>query len=234
MQPEPTHIPDSLTMIADTTLNTISEGGMGAVVGRAGIGKTPLIVQLALHAIIKNNNVLHVSLSQSVQKTVLWYNEICSRLAEQFPALTDASLEPFFRHRFIMTLKGTDFSVDNLQGRIRELQEQDVFSPAYLVIDGLSSGIFQRDQADELKMLGRTMNLGIWVAVGAHREEDRDKHDRPASISEVADLFDAVWELSPKPEDKRIYLESKPAAPNLPAAPTKLFLTPSSMMLNLL
>ena len=46
--------------------NGIPEGGFGAVAAPAGVGKTALLVQLALHAMLKDEAVLHVSLQDQI------------------------------------------------------------------------------------------------------------------------------------------------------------------------
>ena len=51
----------------------IPEGGFGAVLARAGVGKTALLVQLALNMMLRGRKVLHVSLLDPVNKVDLWY-----------------------------------------------------------------------------------------------------------------------------------------------------------------
>ena len=56
-------------------------GGFGAVLARAGVGKTAFLVQLAINALLRGKNVLHVSLSDPVRKVTLWYEEVFSVLS---------------------------------------------------------------------------------------------------------------------------------------------------------
>ena len=42
---------------------------MGLVMARAGLGKTALLVQIALDAILRGNRVIHVSVGESIDKT---------------------------------------------------------------------------------------------------------------------------------------------------------------------
>ncbi|HOU57729.1 MAG TPA: hypothetical protein PK556_12380, partial [Smithellaceae bacterium] len=44
----------------------LSDGGLGAVLAHAGVGKTALLVQTALHAMMHEQPVLHVSLNDAV------------------------------------------------------------------------------------------------------------------------------------------------------------------------
>ena len=58
-------------------------GGFGAVLAHAGVGKTALLVQLALNSMLRSRNVLHVSLNDPVNKVNLWYSELFHHLAGQ-------------------------------------------------------------------------------------------------------------------------------------------------------
>ena len=50
------------------TDDIIQTGQFGAVCARAGVGKTSFIVQLAINTMLRNKNVLHISLENSVKK----------------------------------------------------------------------------------------------------------------------------------------------------------------------
>ncbi|MFP4040866.1 MAG: AAA family ATPase [Desulfosudaceae bacterium] len=242
MQPETIVIPDALALTADITEKALSAGGIGAVVGRAGVGKTPLIVQLALHAMLQNHNALHINLSETVQKTDLWYREICSRLTDKYkgpgkdkPADKTLFCDRFFNRRFIMTLKVSGFSVDAIRERVQDLKTQDVFAPDLLVIDGLSFDSPQRETVEQLRELSRSLSVRTWITVGAHREEKRDDLDRPARMAEIADLLDLAWELVPDSDNGRIYIKSLSCGQD-DAEPSRdrLFMEPSSMLLNVI
>ncbi|NOQ47046.1 MAG: hypothetical protein GQ559_10325, partial [Desulfobulbaceae bacterium] len=45
---------------------------MGLVMARAGLGKTALLVQIALDTILRGNRVIHVSIGESIEKTRSW------------------------------------------------------------------------------------------------------------------------------------------------------------------
>ena len=63
--------------------NIIPEGGLGAVAAQVGVGKTALLVQLALNAMMRDQKVLHISLQDPVNKVSLWYHELFNNIAQQ-------------------------------------------------------------------------------------------------------------------------------------------------------
>ena len=75
-----------LRLLGKENQDILSKGGFGAVLARAGVGKTAIMVQLSLETLLRGKNVLHVSLSDPVNKVSLWYKEVFHNLADQYNA----------------------------------------------------------------------------------------------------------------------------------------------------
>jgi len=119
-----------LRLIGKENQDILSKGGFGAVLARAGVGKTALMVQLSLETLLRGKNVLHVSLSDPVNKVNLWYQEVFQNLAKQYNAQQVNQLwESILHNRFIMTFKVEGFSVPKLAERMTDLTEQNIFTP---------------------------------------------------------------------------------------------------------
>lgn len=230
MQPQIVTVPKTLAPVADIVNTAVSSGTLGAVVARAGVGKTSFLVQAALYAMMTEKNVLHINLSDTVKKTALWYGEVFALMTAQGGKTgVEMSLAPLLTRRLIMTMKITGFSVDAVRERLMDFIEQDVFSPHLIVLDGLSFGTSQRDTVTVLKELARELSVGAWLSVPAHREEERDGRQRPARFAGVADLFDVAWELLP--DSKKIRVRALSAGDTDPVDPG-LYLNPSTLLLD--
>ncbi|MEW6078940.1 MAG: cytoplasmic protein [Thermodesulfobacteriota bacterium] len=230
MQPELSTAPGPLAPVAGIVNAAVSPGKLGAVVARAGMGKTSFLVQTALYAMMTGKNVLHINLSDTVKKTALWYNEVfnlmtarCGRTDKGF------SLPPLLARRLIMTMKIAGFSIDAVRERLMDFIEQGVFSPQMVVLDGVKFDGSARETVAAVKELGRELSFGVWLSVPAHREEARDERQRPAGFAAVADLFDVAWELLP--EGDRILVRALAAGTSAPVDPG-LYLNPSTQMLD--
>ncbi len=184
----------------------LSDGDFGAILARTGIGKTSIVVQLAIFAMAKGNKVLHISLDEPVKKINVWYREVFNNLADKngIDAQT-ASWEAILPNRFIMTLQQDGFTVPRLEERLSDLSEQDIFTPDAIIIDG-----FPFDDADimiieELKAFAEKMNIVVWFTIRTHRHESPDENGLPVQISAIAQLFKAAVQIVP--EKEKIYLK---------------------------
>ena len=90
-----------LMSIGDTAEGILPNSGFGAVLARAGVGKTSLLVQIALFNQLNDKNVLHISLNDPVAKVSLWYDEVFRNIADHY-GIKDVSRlwESILPHRF--------------------------------------------------------------------------------------------------------------------------------------
>jgi len=183
----------------------ISKGEFGAVLSRAGVGKTAFLVQLALNAMLRNRNVLHISMNDPVDKITLWYKELFHHLAQRH-AVEEASQlwESLAPHRFIMTFRVAGFSVPRLRERLADLTGQDIFHPDMVIIDGLKFNETTIECLTELKGLAKEQSFFTWFSVHTHRHEETVSSSIPPPLQDVEDLFDVALQLQPAGTDIHI------------------------------
>jgi len=204
-------------------------GGIGAVLAHAGVGKTAFLVQLAMNAMLRDRNVLHVSLNDPVNKVTLWYGELFQNMARQYEAGEIKQLwDSVLPHRFIMTFRVESFSVPKLEERINDLTEQGIFSPEMMIVDGLNFDESQRTDLVALKTLAARYAMHIWFTVHTHRHEKPGADGLPVSFSPLLDLFDLGLELQPEQANVHIRL-LKGESP--PTENFTLLLDPSTMLI---
>ncbi len=179
--------------------NIIPEGGLGAVAAQAGVGKTALLVQLALNAMLRDQKVLHISLQDPVNKVSLWYHELFNNLAQQAQVVESAQAwEAILPNRFIMTFKVEGFNFPKLKERLTDLMVQNIFVPQIIIIDGLKFDEDARETIVALQTMARKYAMRLWFTIHVHRHEELTIDEMPACLLPLADLFDVVFKLQPE------------------------------------
>lgn len=177
----------------------LSNGAFGAVLAHAGLGKTALLVQMALHAMLHEQPVLHVSLNDAVSKVDVWYRELFHDIAGKYDAAEVREFwEQTLTYRFIMTFKVEGFSAPKLEERLTDLMQQNIFKPHTVIIDGVKFDESGRGLLLELKEMARKYAMRIWFTVHTHRHEPPQPDGLPLSFLHVADLFDVLVQLEAK------------------------------------
>lgn len=222
---------DPLKLIGHKTSDSILPGSFAAVFARAGVGKTALLVQIAINAMLKEKNVLHISTEDPVDKVSLWYQEMFQRLTQEYETGQTGKLrDQLLRHRFIMTFETESFSIAKLKKRVDELISQDIFKPALIMIDGFSFENSVDSQLLELKNFAVSNDLIFWFTIRTHRDEPADDGGLPLSLVPLAGWFDLMILLHP--DKDRIYLKKvHPREEAVSETSHSLYLDPSTMLI---
>ncbi|MBU0944680.1 MAG: hypothetical protein KJ804_03920 [Proteobacteria bacterium] len=218
-------------------LEKIEEGEgrcAGLVMARAGLGKTAILVQIALDSMLRNNKVLHVSIGEGVEKTRIWYDDILKLMDQEkkikgFPELAADVMQ----HRMIMTFKESGFNAAILEERMADMVQQDIFKPACLVIDGFDFTAPESESSlHELKDLMEKNDLQmIWFSAVCHRDDTRvSANGVPAPCHKVDSFFDTVLLISPEDNALKLKTLKCPAACSLGAGKF-LLLDPATMLI---
>lgn len=218
-----------LRMIGYKNDEILPEGGIGAVLAPAGVGKTALLVQLAINAMLRNINVLHISLDEPVRKVSLWYKELFGHLATQHQVAHMNQLwDDMASHRFIITFRVEGFSVPKLEERLADLSEQGIFSPRLVIMDGLPLGETTKQVLFALKNLARKQGLSVWLAIHTSHKEEFVAGGEMDALADLTTLLDVVFEI--EPQGQAVCIHALKGAPSdSPSA--SIFLDPSTMLM---
>ena len=176
----------------------LKAGEFGAVLARAGVGKTAFLVQLSLNALLRSKNVLHISLLDPVDKVSLWYKEVFNLIANQYKIDQINQLwDSLLPHRFIMTFRVEGFSVPKLEERLADLMEQQIFTPQMIIVDGFPFDESGHQSLTEFKNLIKNHGIPAWFTVRTHRHEDPDPDGIPMQLAQISDLFEIAIQLLP-------------------------------------
>jgi hypothetical protein len=137
-------------------------GEVGLVHARAGVGKTGLLVRLALEKLLRGEPVLHVACRDSIEIVRDTYESIFTGLNHGLRPLERAeALLHVERHRVIHATRGAIPRAVRIDELLRSLQEVMEYTPALVVIDGLEA---PPDELAALKEIARAREVAIWVA----------------------------------------------------------------------
>jgi len=218
-----------LRLLGQEKEEIIRPGSFGAVLARHGVGKTAMLIQIALNSLLQQKNILHISLDEPVGKVSLWYQEMFERLAQQYQvAQIDQLWDAIVPHRFIMTFRSEGFNAPRLEERLTDLTAQDIFIPNMMIVDGLSFDTDNRSALESLKTLARRLDLPVWFTITTHRHEGLAEDGLPVQLSPVQDLFDVALALNP--EKDAIHIRAVKGTLKDEAKPA-LILDPATMLI---
>jgi hypothetical protein len=195
----------------------LGRGNIGVVAAGAGVGKTQILVQIALDELLRDRRVLHVSHEHAVDHVRAYYGEIfhdlsvASKLDE--PERVCLDLE---RHRLILSLmaettkappsqRGGRSSITKTLEAVAFARDVAQFEPDVIVIDGVDFEHATADALGALAQLARERNAEIWLSARTDAPPPTGR-DLPSPLDRLADMLSVVIFLRPDREVVRLRL----------------------------
>ena len=199
---------------AEKTIGTenITGGQFGAVLSRAGVGKTGYLVQIALTRLLSDEKVLHISLCDTMEKITIRYNEGYFSLIDSI-GYVDAQIaerlwDEIQHHKTGIAYNESTFSVAKIRDYLNSFKGADLTLPTLMIIDGLDFDTDLSDMLSELKQLNQDFGICIWFSMQSHRDEPLNQNGHPVQLENYDELFDkAVFLVAQENKTQAIVLK---------------------------
>ncbi len=180
----------------------LKQGNIGVIASRKGIGKTSVLVQLALDELMRGRKVIHVSFSAHTSYVIAWYENIFSELARRRNLENIAEIkDELVKNRVIMNFAQEGVAIGQILRSLRAMIIDGGFKATTLIIDGFDFSRSSHDQLMEVKRFASEMGLEIWYSATLFGEEPvLDRNNIPVVLREFIDLFSVLILLEPKTE----------------------------------
>lgn len=186
----------------------LGKGNIGVFMARAGVGKTPCLIQIAIDNLLRGLSVLHFAIGQKVDEVRDWYDEILENLLHSDHLIkTDPMREKIESNRRILSYTDNVFNAGRMESALIRLNEHGKFIPDVIIIDGFPSESLCREELQEIKDIAANNNLEIWFAAQTHRE-DKITNERgiPSPCHGIDDLLSVIVFLEPLEDSVRLIL----------------------------
>jgi len=180
----------------------ITNGQFGAVLSRAGVGKTGFLVQIALTRLLCDEKVLHISLSDTIEKITIRYNEGYTSLVDSI-GYVDAQIaerlwDEIQYHKTGIAYNESTFNVNKIRDYLDSFKGADIALPTLMIIDGLDFDTDLSGMLSDLKQLQQDFGLCTWFSMKTHREDPLNRNGYPVQLEKYDMLFDRAVFLVPE------------------------------------
>lgn len=140
----------------------LEAGQLAFVTARPGVGKSAMLVHVALDQLLQDRNVLHVALHETVEHVRTHYDQVFrASTAKARPSDRAAAMVAAERHRMIHTWLGRGFTVEALERSLDMLDEMAGFKPHLIVVDGVPDEDLAH-VVPALARVARSRGVGVW------------------------------------------------------------------------
>ena len=177
-------------------------GELGLIASPTGIGKTSVLVQIALDKLLRGEKIIHVSFAQHTDYVLSWYEGLFDEFIRKKNLENEEEVKDgIVKNRVLMKFTQGGISGDQILKSLRAMIKDGGFNAGSLIIDGFDFSQAEGSQIAAVKAFASEMGLSVWYSCTVSGEKPLyDKREIPLVIKDYADLFDVIIVLDPKPD----------------------------------
>jgi hypothetical protein len=180
----------------------LKSGNIGVIASKKGVGKTSVLVQLALDKLLQGQKVIHVSFTSHTSYVIAWYENIFGEVAKKRGLEhLDEVRDELVHNRVIMNFTQDGIKTEAILHSIKAMMVDGGFHAQSLIIDGFDFTKSVPAELEKVHAFAKEMNLEIWYsATLAGDELHLDKNNVPLVLKDYLGSIAVLVLLEPKAE----------------------------------
>ena len=176
----------------------LKAGETGVIAAPSGIGKTSVLVQIALDKLLQGEKVIHVSFTQHSDYVLSWYEDIFDEFTRK-KNLDHAKdiKDELVKNRVLLNFNQDGVTGEQILKSLRALIVEGGFNAASIIVDGFDFKRTNRQRMEAVKSAAKELNLSFWYSCNVNGN-NFDKKNIPLALKDYLDLLDVVIVLEPK------------------------------------
>jgi hypothetical protein len=177
----------------------LKAGEIGIIASQSGVGKTSVLVQLALDKLLQGKKVIHVSFTLHTHYVPGWYEDIFDEFISRKNLENAAEVkDEVVKNRVLMNFNQDGMSKDQIIKSLRAMIIEGGFKAEAVIIDGFDFSRADHDRIAGVKAFAQELGLSVWYSCTVPDEGSYNKENIPLLLKDFIDLIDVVIVLEPK------------------------------------
>jgi hypothetical protein len=182
----------------------LKPGEIGVVASPNGVGKTSVLVQLALDKLLQGKKVIHVSFSQHINYIPIWYEDIFNEFINKKNLENAADIKnDLVKNRVLMNFNQDGVTKEQILKSLRAMIIEGGFKAESIIMDGFDFSRMNKECIAGVKTFATELGLSIWYSCSVKEEGSSssllyDKENIPLVLENSLGSIDIVIVLHPK------------------------------------
>jgi len=172
----------------------LRQGELGIIASLSGLGKTSVLVQIALDKLLQGKKVIHVSFNQHTDYVLTWYEDIFNEFIKKKNLEHEEDVKSdIVKNRVLMKFNQEGLTVEQILKSLRAMIRDGGFEAECIIVDGYRFTPQEGENISRIKEFARELELSIWFSCTLDDDQAAfDKQDIPVIIKDYAELFDVI------------------------------------------
>ncbi len=196
----------------------LKAGEIGLITAKKGLGKTSVLVQFGMDALLADKQLVHVSFDQHSSNVISWYASVFNEIAKRKNINNASELkDEIMRDRTILNFNPENFTLQKLISTVNAMKEAGIKVSA-LVIDNVNIKSVTEADIKTVADFAAKEQITVWLT--STEESAELKNTAPANIlaslsavlhleSKNGSVSLSILKLRDKTPDSALKLDSK-------------------------
>jgi archaellum biogenesis ATPase FlaH len=173
-------------------------GEIGVIAAPNGIGKTSVLVQIALYKLLQGQKVIHVSFNKHTDHVLVWYEDLFGEFIQKKNLENTAEVKDnIVRNRVLMNFNQEGITSLQILASLRALIVEGGFKAEALIIDGFGFSHASEERLSKLKAFAKASGLSIWYSCSVN-DSAFDNRRVPLILKSFQNIIDVIITLEQK------------------------------------
>jgi len=178
----------------------LKAGEIGIIASPNGVGKTSVLVQLALDKLLHEKKVIHVSFTKHTHYVPMWYEDIFNEFINKKNLENAAEIKnDIVKNRVQMNFNQDGVTKKQILKSLGAMIIDGGFRADSIIIDGFDFSNIDKESIAIVKTFATEMGVSVWYSCSVKDDGGQyDKENIPVVINPISDLVDIVIVLQQK------------------------------------
>jgi hypothetical protein len=185
----------------------LGAGELGIIASPSGVGKTSVLVQIAMDKLLQGKKVIHVSFTKHADYVLAWYEDIFNEFIKKKNLENEQDVKnEIVKNRVLMKFSQSGLSGEQILRGLRSMIRDGGFGADSIIVDGFDFYEAEEEHLKAVKSFAAEMGVSFWYSCNVKNgslsaaRPCYDKRNIPLVISGYAGLFSVIIVLDPKPD----------------------------------
>ncbi|GHT49882.1 hypothetical protein FACS1894102_5000 [Spirochaetia bacterium] len=181
------------------TSGSLSAGEIGVIVSPTGIGKTSVLVQIALDKLLQDKKIIHISFNQHSDYILGWYQNIFDEIMKKRSKDEQKSLtDEIVRNRIVMNFNQDGVNSDVIRSSLKAMIVDGGYKAESIIIDAFDFSKAARERIATLRTFAKELGFSLWYTYSVKDFSDVDKNGVPATLKNFEDILEVIITMETK------------------------------------
>jgi archaellum biogenesis ATPase FlaH len=183
----------------------LKHGEIGIIASPNGVGKTSVLVQLALDKLLQEKKVIHVSFSrhsslwQHTNYVPIWYEDIFNEFIKRKKIQNTGDIKSdLMKNRVLMNFSQDGVKKTQIIKSLRAMIIEGGFKADSIIIDGFDFDGTDSKSINDVKNFATELGVCVWYSCSVNNGQLYNNENIPLVLNDCIDHVDIVIILQPK------------------------------------